>query len=60
MQILNFVILLFCIKSREYKTTSRFFVSISFTQNCLKNKTEILKFVRAASRDFTQKLIPRG
>lgn len=48
----------FCIKLREYTIASTIFLlCLQITLNYLKNKSEILKSARTASRDFTRKLI---
>lgn len=49
----------FCIKSPEYEIAiTNFFLKFPMGQNRLKNKSEILKYIRVASHDFSWKLIP--
>lgn len=56
MQVLNSTVPLFCIKMREYKIAiTNFLLELPIVQNCLKYKSKILKSIRVAFRDFTQK-----
>lgn len=58
--VLNSAIQPFFIKSREYEIMNAKFLSWFHVYICLKNKSEILKFTRYASRDFMHDiLIPR-